>query len=104
LNGYAFDGVDDDESTVGDSECCGDFSGEVDVSGGINEVDEEFVAFCRLLGLDVEDIFVAKRCVERNASGFDRNAPFLNRLVFIFCGVICYLLVGPGVEFSLGSN
>jgi hypothetical protein len=86
LHGYAFDGVDDDESTVGDSECCSDFSGEIDVSRGIDEVDEEFVAFCWLLGLDIENIFVVERCVERNASGFDGNAPFLNRLVFVSCG------------------
>jgi hypothetical protein len=68
LHGYAFDSVDDDEGAVGYSEGCGDFGGEIDVSRGIDEVDEEFVAFCRLLGLDVENVFAVKGCVERNAS------------------------------------
>ena len=74
------------------------------MSWGVDEVNEEFVAFCRLLGLYVENVFVVQLGVERNSSGLDGNAPFLDRLVFISYRMISYLLVRPGVKLSLRSN
>ena len=40
LDADTFDAIDDDEGTVSDTEGGGDFGGEVDVSGGVDEVDQ----------------------------------------------------------------
>ena len=36
--------VNDDEGTIGDTEGGGDFRGKINVSGGINQVDQELVS------------------------------------------------------------
>ena len=36
-----WDAIDDDEGAVGDAESGGDLTGEVDVAGGVDQVDEE---------------------------------------------------------------
>jgi hypothetical protein len=58
LDGDTFDGVDDDEGAVRDSQRCSDFGGEVDVAGRVDEIDEELVSFGRLFCLDIYDIFI----------------------------------------------
>jgi hypothetical protein len=40
LDADSFDGIDDDQSTIGDSESCSDFRREVDVSWGVDQVEE----------------------------------------------------------------
>jgi hypothetical protein len=44
LHTDTFDGVDDDESTVGDTEGGGNLGREVDVTGRVNQVDQEVSA------------------------------------------------------------
>ena len=40
LHAHTFDVIDDDESTIGNTEGSSDLSGEIDVTGGIDQVDE----------------------------------------------------------------
>lgn len=68
LDAHTFDGIDDDEGTIGNSQGSGDFSGEIDVTGGVNKIDDE--AF---LGSGVEVGFVIKG----HTSGFDGDTSFL---------------------------
>ena len=44
LHADTLDTVDDNEGTVGDTESSGNLGREIDVSGGINQVDQELVA------------------------------------------------------------
>lgn len=44
LDADTLDGVDDDESTIGDAEGSGDFGREINVTGGIDQVDQEILA------------------------------------------------------------
>lgn len=48
LDTDTFNGVDDDESTIGDTEGSSDFRGEINVTGRVDQVDQEVVLF----GLD----------------------------------------------------
>jgi hypothetical protein len=48
LDAHTFDGVDDNEGTIGNTESSSDFRGEINVTGRIDQVDQEVV----LLGLD----------------------------------------------------
>ena len=45
LDTDTLDTVDDDESTIGDTECSRDLRREVDVSGGIDQVDQELITW-----------------------------------------------------------
>lgn len=45
LNANTFDTVDDDKSTVGDTESSSDFRGEIDVTRGVDQVDQKVIAF-----------------------------------------------------------
>lgn len=44
LDADTLDGVDDDESTIGDTEGSSDFGREINVTGGIDQVDQEILA------------------------------------------------------------
>ena len=55
LHAHALHRVDDDEGTVGDTQGGRDLGGEIDVSWGINQVDQEFGAIRRLLDV-LEDL------------------------------------------------
>lgn len=50
LDTDTFNGVDDDQGTIGNSQGSGDFGGEVDVTGRVNQVDQEFVTLDFLWG------------------------------------------------------
>jgi len=66
LDANTFDVIDDDESTIGNTEGSSDFGREIDVTGGIDQVDQE-----GLLGVShVEDISLE---VHGNTGGFDSN-------------------------------
>jgi len=45
LDANSFNTVDDDEGTVGNSKCGGDFRGEIDVSWGVDEIDDVTLVF-----------------------------------------------------------
>ena len=55
LHGSTLDVIDDNECTISDSEGGSDFSGEVNVTGGIDEIDEisDFLSFLEDVGLEV---------------------------------------------------
>ena len=77
LDTDTIDTVDDDESTIGDTESGSDLGGEIDVTGGIDQVDEEVVALDGLGLGDVLDILVLELGVEGDGGGLDGDATVL---------------------------
>lgn len=75
LNANTFDTVDDDKSTIGNTESSSDFGGEIDVTGRVNQVDQEVVAFGLLC--DVLDVILGQLSVQGNGSGLDGDTPIL---------------------------
>jgi hypothetical protein len=67
--------VDDDQGTVGDTERSSDLGREVDVTGGVDQVDQELVTL-RLL-LDVLDVLGIELGVQGDGSGLDGDTPVL---------------------------
>ncbi len=67
--------VNDDKGSVSDTESGSDFRGEVDVSGRVNQVDEESVSVNGLL--DVSEILSRQFVVECDGCGLDGNATLL---------------------------
>jgi len=88
LYGSTFDIVDDDKGTISDSEGSGDFSGEINVTWGVDEVDEETVSGFGL----IEDIGLE---VHGYTGGLDGNTSFL----FILSGI-----GGSGVTSVFAGN
>jgi len=88
LYGSTFDIVDDDKSTISNSEGSGDFSGEINVTGGVDEVDEETFGG---LGL-IHDIGLE---VHGHTGGLDGDTSFL----FILSGI-----GGSGISSSFTGN
>ena len=75
LDADTLDVIDDDESTVSDTEGGGDFGGEVNVTGGVNQVDEVGPDF-----LLVDDVGLE---VEGDTGGLDGDTA----LLFVLTGV-----------------
>jgi hypothetical protein len=76
LNADTLDGVDDDESTVSDTESGGNLRREIDVTGRVDQVDQELV----LLGGDrdvLKVLLVTKSGVEGDSSGLDGHTTLL---------------------------
>jgi hypothetical protein len=67
LDADTFDAIDDDEGTVSDAEGGSDFGGEIDVSGGVDEVDQEVAFFV----LEVFDVLLADVEVHGDGGGLD---------------------------------
>lgn len=77
LDTDTLDGVDDDESTIGDTESSGNLRGEIDVTGGVNQVDEEVLAV-GLLANDVGNIVVlGELAVQGDGGGLDGDTTLL---------------------------
>ena len=88
LYGSTFDIVDDDKGTISNSEGSSDFSGEINVTGGVDEVDEEtfwLLIFVKDIGLEVHG----------HTGGLDGDTSFL----FILSGI-----GGSGITSSLAGN
>jgi len=81
LDADAGDAINDDESTIGNSESRCDFRGEIDVAGGIDQVDQESVAVGLLL--DEGHVDVAQLVEHGDGGRLDGNASFL----FVLSGV-----------------
>jgi hypothetical protein len=47
------------------------------MTGRIDEIDKELVSFRGLNNLDINNVFIGKFCVERNASRLDCDTSFL---------------------------
>lgn len=92
LDTNTFDTIDDDEGTVSNSEGSGNFRGEIDVSRGIDEVDE-----VRGLGSGSVDIVLV---VEGDTSGLDGNTSFLLILTGIGVTGITSSLVGDDTSLA----
>jgi len=69
LDTDTFDVIDDDEGTIGDTEGSGDLGGEVDVTWGVDEVDQ--------VGLDDTGLGDVGLVVEGDAGGLDGDATLL---------------------------
>jgi len=78
-------GVDDDKGTVSDTEGSSDLRREVDVTRGVNKVDQEFTAVGLLL--DFLNFFLSHLKVHGDGSGLDGNTTLL--------------LIGTGVHDTL---
>lgn len=77
LDTDTLDGVDDDESTISDTESGSDLRGEINVTGGVNEVDQEILAI-GLLAENLGDIVVrAKLTVQGDGGRLDGDTTFL---------------------------
>jgi hypothetical protein len=77
LYGNTFDGIDDYESTISDSQCCCHLSGEVNMTRRIDEIDEELVSVGGLNSLDIDNVVIGKLCVKRNTRRLDCDTSFL---------------------------
>lgn len=75
LNANTFNTVDDDKSTVGDTESSSDFGGEIDVTRGVDQVNQEVVAFGLLC--NIFDVILGQLRVQGNGSGLDSDTPVL---------------------------
>jgi hypothetical protein len=76
LHTHTFNGVDDNESTIGDTERSSDFRGEINVTGRIDQVDQEVV----LLGLlwDIlQVLLVLELSVQGDGSRLDGDTTLL---------------------------
>ena len=77
LDANTFDGVDDDEGTVSDTEGSSDFRGEINVSGGVDEVDQETVAVSLLVNDVLDVLHIVELSVQGDGSGLDGNTTLL---------------------------
>lgn len=68
--------VNDDEGTVSDTEGSSDLRGEVNVSGGVDQVDQELVTL-DMLGDILEILLIGKMSVQGDGSGLDGNTSVL---------------------------
>eukprot|EP00043_Microstomoeca_roanoka_P011771 m.111338 g.111338 ORF g.111338 m.111338 type:complete len:377 (-) comp15293_c0_seq1:145-1275(-) len=75
LHAHTRDAIDDDKSTIGNTESSSHFRGEIDVSGRVNEVDQESVTLD--LGLDEGHVLLLKLVVQGDGGGLDGNATLL---------------------------
>lgn len=72
LDTDTFDTVDNDKRTIGDSESGGDLGREIDVTGRVDQVDQEFVSIGLLL--DVLDILLGEGKVHGNGGRLDGDS------------------------------
>lgn len=76
LNADTLDGVDDDEGTVSDTESGSNLRREINVTGGVDQVNQELV----LLGGDgdvLEVLLVLELCVKGDGGGLDGHTTLL---------------------------
>lgn len=76
LHAHTFDGINDNESTVSNTEGSSDFRGEINVTWRINQVDQEIV-FVDLLGHVLEIIGVLEFGIQGDGSGLDGHTTLL---------------------------
>ena len=77
LHAHTFDGIDDNEGTIGDTESSCNLGREIDVTGGIDQVDQE-ISTVGLLANDVLEILVALQVsVQGDGSRLDGDTTFL---------------------------
>ena len=77
LDAHTLDSVDDDKSTVSDSQSSSDLRGEIDVPGGVNQVDQEVLAVHLLANNVLQVIVVGERGVQGDGRGLDGDTTLL---------------------------
>ena len=77
LHAHTFDGVDDDERTVGDTESSSDLGREINVTGRVDQVDEEIAAVGLLADDVLEVLVVGQVAVQRDGGGLDGDTTLL---------------------------
>jgi hypothetical protein len=83
LDANTLDSVDDNQSTVSDTESSSDLRREINVTGRVNQVDQELVTL-HLLGDILEVILVWQVGVQRDGGGLDSDTTVL--LIFTCIG------------------
>jgi hypothetical protein len=76
LDAHTFDGIDNDERTIGDTESSSDFGWEINVTGGVDQVDQKVV----LLGRDgdvLEILSVVELGIQGDGGGLDGHTTLL---------------------------
>jgi len=76
LDTDTFNGVDDNEGTIGDTEGSSNFGREIDVTRRIDQVNQKLV-LRGLAGNLLEILLVDKLCEQRDGSGLDGDTTFL---------------------------
>lgn len=76
LDANTFDGVNDNKSTIGDTESSRDFGGEVNVTGRVDQVDQEAILL-RLGGNVLEVLGVAELSVQGDGGRLDGDTTLL---------------------------
>lgn len=77
LNADTLDGVDDDKSTVSDTEGSSDLGREINVTGGVDQVDQEITAVSLLADNVLDIVLILELTVQRDGSGLDGNTTLL---------------------------
>ena len=77
LDANTLDSVDDDESTVSDTEGSSDFGREINVTGGVDQVDKEVLAVSLLANNVLDVLGVLKMTVQGDGGGLDGNTTLL---------------------------
>lgn len=101
LNADTLDGVDDDESTVSDTEGSSDLGREINVTGRVDQVDQE-VGTIGLLADDILDILGVDAVVQGDGSRLDSDTTFLFICTCIRCS--CVSCLGGGDDTGLGQE
>jgi len=77
LDAHTLDGVDDNESTIGDTESGGNFGREINVTGRVNQVDQEVLAVGLLPNNILEVLLIGEGSVKGDGCGLDGDTTFL---------------------------
>lgn len=102
LDTDTLNGVDDDESTIGDTESGGNLRREINVTWGIDQVDQEIWAVGDLANDILEILWVGKVSVEGDGSGLDGNTTLL--LISAGIGGASLTSLGGGNNTGLGQE
>lgn len=94
LHANTLDGVDDDQGTVSDTESSSDLRREIDVTGRVDQVDQELVTI-DLLGDILEILLIGQVGIEGDGSGLDGDTTLL---------FICTRIRKPGFTGLGGRN
>ena len=103
LDTDTLDGIDNDKSTISDTESSSNFGREINVTGGVDKVDQEVVATLGLLTNNVlEVLLISKLAVQGDGSGLDGNTTLL--LVGTGIGRTSITSLGGGNDTGLGEE
>lgn len=94
LDTDTLDGVDDNQSTIGDTKSSSNLGREINVTGGVNQVDQEILAV-GLLADNVGNILVLDLTIQGDGGGLDGDTALL---------LVCTSICGSGIASLCGGN